>query len=357
LGIKSYDWTHDEEGLYFSSAEIRHWFKDIGYNAWDKRIPRWTLSYPQKELKYLLDGIIDGDRGSTLRDTVTTTSFGLIQDLIELGVKCGLDVSFYQKSENPVLIKSKEPASVRDMYVACFSYQNKRIKPSDRTVEKDYKGKIWCLRLEENKNFIVERNGKTIFCGNTDKSYGGSSPSGGYKEDTPFVVSDAYCTSKACGDMIVRSYARTFDIPACVIRAGNLYGPRDLNLSRLIPKSILKLLRGERPILYTGAAKFIREFIYVDDILDVYMMLLEKGEPGEAYNVGGTPPQKILDVINMMSTKITGSTAAVQMEKVDFPEIPEQHLNAEKLYSFGWRAKTDISTGLDKTIEWYKTII
>jgi len=191
-------------------------------------------------------------------------------------------------------------------------------------------------------------------CMSSDKSFSASSPKGGYKENTPLQVGDAYCTSKACGDMIVRSYAKTFGIPACVVRAGNLYGPRDLNLSRLIPKTIIKILQGERPVLYSHAAAMIREFIYVDDILDVYETLFEKGQPGEAYNVGGTPPRKIKDVIDMISTFLTGDTGAYDIQNIDFPEIQEQFLCADKLRSLGWSAKTSLQDGIEETVDWYR---
>jgi CDP-glucose 4,6-dehydratase len=195
---------------------------------------------------------------------------------------------------------------------------------------------------------------KKVICMSTDKSYSASSPPGGYTEDTPFGIGDAYCASKACGDIIARSYAKTYGIPVCVVRAGNLYGPMDMNVSRLIPKSIIKLLNGERPVLYSNAAEFVREFIYVQDIIDAYDVLFEKGEPGEAYNVGGTPPQRILDVLSKISEKVTGNSRGFDVQEVPFEEIPQQHLDATRLMDLGWKAATSLSNGLDKTIAWYR---
>jgi len=103
-------------------------------------------------------------------------------------------------------------------------------------------------------------------------------------------------------------------------------------------------------------ANFIREFIYIDNIVSAYNMLLEKGSSGEAYNVGGTPPKKILEVIEMIRDKIDPILDIEIIEK-DFYEIEEQYLDASKLMSLGWRPEIDISSGLDFSIDWYKNYL
>jgi CDP-glucose 4,6-dehydratase len=187
----------------------------------------------------------------------------------------------------------------------------------------------------------------------SDKAYG-SAPVP-YKEDTPLVPADTYCTSKSCQDMISTSYANTYDLPVVVVRAGNLYGPGDLNISRLIPGSILKMLRGESPTLYSGVANYLREFIYIDNIVHAYDILLEKGIPGEAYNVGGTEPQRIGKVIEMLRDKINPKLGINIIEK-NFFEVEQQYLDASKIKALGFKAPIEsLSEGLDRTIDWFKT--
>ena len=187
----------------------------------------------------------------------------------------------------------------------------------------------------------------------TDKSYGDSSPVGGYMEDTPFKVSDTYCTSKAIGDMIAQSYAKTYGLPICIVRCGNLYGEGDLNLSRLIPGTILRLLNGESPVLYTDAAEMKREFIHVSDIVSAYMTLLKSGVNGEAYNVGFNRTFKTGDVINLIKEKINPNIA-IRMVDRNFFEINEQSLNSDKLRSLGWKPEVSLDTGLEMAIKWYR---
>lgn len=187
----------------------------------------------------------------------------------------------------------------------------------------------------------------------TDKSYGDSSPPGGYLETTPFQVTDTYCTSKACGDMIAQSYAKTYGLPICIVRCGNLYGGGDLNLSRLIPGTILRLLNNESPVLYTDAANMKREFIHVSDVVNAYMILLEKGIAGEAYNIGTGTMYRTEEVINLIRDKIN-KEIPIRLVDRSFFEIGEQSLNSAKLRQLGWVSQYTLSQGLDETITWYK---
>jgi len=186
----------------------------------------------------------------------------------------------------------------------------------------------------------------------SDKAYGPCETLP-YKETTPLVVADTYCTSKACQDMVARSYAMTYDLPVMIVRAGNLYGPGDLNVSRLIPNSIIRLLLGQSPSLYSGVADNIREFIYIDNVIEAYEVLFKAGKHGEAYNVGGTEPKKVLDVIEMIRDKIDPFTKVGIIQK-DFYEIKEQYLDSTKLQALGWSNRVDLSLGLDRTISWFR---
>ena len=204
--------------------------------------------------------------------------------------------------------------------------------------------------LEATRN--LRRRPEKLIVITSDKAYGPAA-SLPYTEDSELVVADSYCTSKACQDMVTRSYANTYNLPIITVRAGNLYGPGDMNTSRLIPRSIIRMLTGNSPVLYSAVAEFVREFIYVDDVFSAFKILLEKGNPGEAYNIGGTTPMKILDVISMIRNKID-SFIDIEIVEKDFYEIREQYLSADKLKSLGWSPTINLSTGIDLAISWYK---
>ena len=196
-----------------------------------------------------------------------------------------------------------------------------------------------------------KRRPKKIIVMTSDKAYGPAEVP--YKEDTPPVVGDSYATSKTCQDFLSRSYAKTYGLPVVVARASNIYGPGDLNISRLIPRSILNLFNGERPMLYNGVAEFVREFLYIDDVLSGYEVMFEKGVDGEPYNIGGTGHFRIKEVIQMIVDKVA-PTASIDIVEKSFYEIPVQYIDGSKLMALGWEPQTKLSEGLDRTIEWYR---
>jgi len=209
---------------------------------------------------------------------------------------------------------------------------------------------IGTLKLLEACRSVVKPLEKIIVM-TSDKAYGEHEKLP-YVEDAPLFAADSYCTSKACQDMVARSYAWTYDMPIVTVRAGNLYGPGDLNTSRLIPRSILRVLDGLSPVLYSGVADYVREFIYIDNIVEAYETLFHAGVPGEAYNVGGTPPQKIVDVITKLRDKIDPNVEIEIIDK-DFFDLEAQYLDASKLKALGWKPEVSLDEGLDRSIEWY----
>jgi len=222
-------------------------------------------------------------------------------------------------------------------------------------LDSEYSGYVYDVSAK-NKDFPSFMGGTSpVLCHNSDKAYGPHAKLP-YREDSELITFDSYCTSKSCQDMVARSYAMTYGLPVVVVRAGNLYGPGDLNTSRLVPRSILRLLEGDSPMLYGGVSEFVREFIFVDDIISAYEVLLEKGVNSEPYNVGGTKPQKIGHVISVMRDKID-KKIPIELEERDFKEINAQYLDATKLMSLGWAPKVELDEGLDRSIEWYKNYL
>lgn len=191
-----------------------------------------------------------------------------------------------------------------------------------------------------------------IICFTSDKSYGPLSTLP-YTEDMNPTFGDTYSTSKACQDLIARSYANSYDLPVCVVRSGNVYGPGDFNFSRLIPNNALRGLRGQELTLYSGVANFVRDFVYIDDEISAINKVFESGVVGQAYNVGGTGPVKIKSVIESI-VKILDSGVEVDYPEKDFDEIKKQWLDDTKLKKLGWEPKVDLEEGLKRTIEWYK---
>lgn len=194
---------------------------------------------------------------------------------------------------------------------------------------------------------------RKVVVASSDKAYG-------TYEELPYVETmgvqaspDAYSTSKACTDLIAASYASGYGVDVSTIRAGNIYGPGDFNLSRLIPRSTLLCLDNAPPQIYRGVGQYKREFMYIDDIVDAYLLVCDRGLPGHAYNVGGSGFLTIIDTVNKI-VELTGCSNRPEIVDKDFIEIKEQYLDASKIQALGWTCNNDIDMGLEKTVAWYR---
>ena len=195
---------------------------------------------------------------------------------------------------------------------------------------------------------------RKIVAVSSDKAYG-TYKQLPYLETMPVQASpDPYSTSKACMDMISQQYATGYGMNVSIVRSGNKYGPFDLNLSRLIPRTILRCLEGKAPVLYTGVGQYKREFMYVDDVVDAYLTVADRGAAGESYNVAGSGYQTIFETVQMIC-ELTGYKGEVEVKDFGFPEIKEQYLDSSKIERLGWKCQYQIKEGLRKTVDWYKT--
>ena len=197
-------------------------------------------------------------------------------------------------------------------------------------------------------------NIKAIAVSSSDKAYGSG--------EIPYVESQSlngmaiYEASKSCADIIARSYYNNYRLPVVVTRCSNLYGEGDANFSRLFPNTIKNLIRGESPVIWKGVENGTREFLYVGDAVDAYLSLIENIDKtkGEAYNIGGGNILSIKDTVQMIIDKVNKNIDIVYKEK-DFPEIFHQYLDSRKIKNdIGWKPKTSIKDGLEKTINFYK---
>ncbi len=189
-----------------------------------------------------------------------------------------------------------------------------------------------------------------VVVASSDKAYGDHDVMP-YVEDMKLNPGCPYSTSKSCTDMISQSFAMTYGLNVNTVRCSNIYGPGDMNLSRLIPNSILRCLRGDRPMIYSGVADYRREFIYIDDVCNAYNLVSTAGVAGEIYNIGINSFHTIGDAV----TKISAIMGANGVEVVErgFPEIAFQWMDGSKLAALGWEAHVGFEEGLSRSAEWY----
>jgi len=203
-----------------------------------------------------------------------------------------------------------------------------------------------------------QANVRQVLVASSDKAYGESNQLP-YREDFPLQGKFPYEVSKSCADLITTMYARTFGLPAAVVRCGNLFGGGDLNFSRLIPGVIQAALSGER-FLIRSDGKFVRDFLYVEDAADAYLHLAERmaGDislNGEAFNFGLGLRPTMLDLTEKVLAMMDCSHLRPIIQNIANLEIREQYLDTTKATQrLGWTPRCGLEEGLRRTIDWYR---
>jgi CDP-glucose 4,6-dehydratase len=216
----------------------------------------------------------------------------------------------------------------------------------------------------------IRQNSKAIeavVVASTDKAYG-SYPSEKmpYQEDYPLIPKYPYDVSKACADMIAQSYAtEVYGLPIVVTRFCNIYGPGQLNFSALLPDSIRACL-GYGSFMPRGNGMQIRDFIYIDDVVDLYLIIAwklaadKRRYAGNIYNAGTNTPIRIRDALKTVY-RLTGrdfnfKDVLKQMEgRITVGEIDCQYMDFRKVNEhFGWAPSHAFEEGVEKTVEWFR---
>ena len=203
------------------------------------------------------------------------------------------------------------------------------------------------------------RRSKTIkgtIIASSDKAYGQQKKLP-YTEDSPLNGYFPYDASKACAEIIARSYFMTYNMPLAITRNANSYVPADMNLCRIIPDVITMLLKDEQPIIRSDGNPE-RDYMYIKDAVNAYLILAEnlhrKEVVGQAFNFGTGKPISVLDLYKKI-IKLVGKNADPNILGQAKNEIDRQYLDSSKAKDIlNWEPKYDLDSGLKETIEWYK---
>lgn len=197
---------------------------------------------------------------------------------------------------------------------------------------------------------------KNIVVASSDKAYGDQEVLP-YNEDMPLKGCHPYDVSKSCADLIAQTYHKTYGLPVCITRCGNLYGGGDLNFNRIVPQTIKSVLNNEAPIIRSDGT-FIRDYIYVEDAALAYILLSEKMDEldlyGEAFNISTEIRFTVLELVNKI-LELMGSELKPVILNQGSNEIKNQYLSTKKAKEIlGWKPKYTMDEGLKLTIDWYK---
>ena len=198
---------------------------------------------------------------------------------------------------------------------------------------------------------------REVVVASSDKAYG-AQPVLPYTEDMPLLAVNPYDVSKACADLIAQSFARTFDVPVCITRCGNFFGPGDHNWERLVPGTIRSILAGERPLVRSDGT-MTRDYLYVVDGALAYLRLAETmaGDPtvaGEAFNFSTERPLTVLQLVELLQ-EAAGTSLEPDIRATASHEIDHQFLSAGKARKvLGWAPRYTMEEALGLTVDAYR---
>ncbi len=195
----------------------------------------------------------------------------------------------------------------------------------------------------------------------TDEVYGSLGPTGAFTEQSPYHPNSPYSASKAASDHLVRAYHKTYGLQVTISNCSNNYGPYQFP-EKLIPLMILRGLNWE-PLPVYGDGSNVRDWIHVEDHCEALWLILQKGRPGETYNVGAQGEVENLALVRrvcqILDRLVPSREGRSREELITFVEDRPGHdrryaIDATKITSeLGWKPRRTLDEGLRETVQWY----
>jgi len=203
----------------------------------------------------------------------------------------------------------------------------------------------------------------------TDEVYGSAAPLVAFAESSPYAPNSPYAASKAAADHFARAYSETYGLPILITNSSNNYGPFQFP-EKLIPLALLNALEG-KPLPIYGDGRHVRDWLYVQDHCEALWLVLERGRPGERYNIGAMDGRTNLEVIDRLcailqelapprdNPRLVAQGVREYAELKTFvPDRPGHDrcyaIDATKIRdALRWKPRHDFDWGLRKTVQWY----
>lgn len=197
----------------------------------------------------------------------------------------------------------------------------------------------------------------------TDEVYGSLGDEGLFDEASPFLPNSPYSASKASSDHLARAWFHTYDFPTIITNCSNNYGPYQFP-EKLIPLTIINAITG-KPIRVYGEGVQIRDWLYVADHARALRLVVDKGLPGNTYNIGGNCEKRNIDVVNKVCSILEeydvdpGYRQSGYAELITYVDDRPGHdyryaIDSGKIQrELGWEPRESFDTGMKKTVQWY----
>lgn len=249
-------------------------------------------------------------------------------------------------------------------HLAAESHVDRSIDGPGAFVQTNIVGTFTLLHVARSYWKALPDNEKTSFRFlhvSTDEVYGSLGEVGKFSETTPYDPHSPYSASKAASDHLARAWHTTYGVPVLITNCSNNYGPYQFP-EKLIPVVILKAIRGETIPVY-GNGTNVRDWLYVEDHCSALESVLQHGEIGETYNIGGNNELKNIDLVRMLcqilDRKLPRSDGAPYENQIQFVTDRPGHdlryaIDAGKIErKLGWKPEQDRRTGFERTVQWY----
>ena len=260
------------------------------------------------------------------------------------------------------IFKAFDPDAV--MHLAAESHVDRSIDGPETFVQTNIVGTARLLQAARShwESLTHERKPRFRFHHiSTDEVFGSLGADGYFTETTAYAPNSPYSASKASSDMLVRAWHHTFGLPVVTSNCSNNYGPYQFP-EKLIPVVIIAALEG-KPIPVYGAGHNVRDWLYVEDHARALLTILERGQTGETYNVGGNSELANIELVRticeILDELLPDSRHKPHHELIRFVTDRPGHdqryaIDASKIArELGWSPTVDVRQGIRHTVQWY----
>lgn len=290
------------------------------------------------------------------------TYAGNLENLADIDKKYGsrrysfekMDICDYQSIREIVEVYNIDTV----VHFAAESHVDRSIFGPRDFIETNIKG---TFNLLESVRELWSGRGDVLFHHvSTDEVYGSLESTGYFYETSPYAPHSPYSASKAASDHLVNAYHHTYGIPTTISNCSNNYGPYQFP-EKLIPLMILNMM-DEKPLPVYGDGKNVRDWLFVEDHSRAVWLIMNRGVPGETYNIGGENEWENIRLVNVLCEKVahfTGKQKDYYEKLITYVKDRPGHdrryaINCDKIKrELGWSQSVNFDEGLNRTIEWY----
>lgn len=301
------------------------------------------------------------NQGYTVINVDVLTYSGCIKNLNEIDQSPNY---FFEKSnicdisEMRRIVRKFEPDAI--MHLAAESHVDRSIDGPETFINTNVNGTFNLLQVAKEYWFSKGRpKGFRFHHISTDEVYGSLDMFGKFTEETPYNPRSPYSASKASSDHLVRAWGETYQLPILITNCSNNYGEYQFP-EKLIPTIIINALSGYKLPIY-GNGKNIRDWLYVRDHVQALLLVLETGQPGRTYNIGGGSEYTNLKVVNKICS-ILDEILPLEYSYSSLITFVDDRPGHDLRYAvdttrieseLGWSSQTPFLKGLKNTVNWY----